>query len=894
MVRGNSFSAQGGGFAKGIFLIATLAFVVAIPQYLSAKATATPAISEIAPSAIPAEIIADWSAQGRDDKDAAHLQRIKNFKAAGIENFQKLLFLKHYNKGGSIFGNGEDLKSDGVGNVGGKFAGISAMSMGTNYKNGSAMMQLEFKDYYPTPTPILEDASGVIRDANVWFDGTRVVFGWCKSGNGYNLYEMDLTKPKGTDNPRQLTSSPASHTVSDFEPCYCPDGNIVFISSRNFGHVDCNFNLASNLYLCNKDGKYIRRLGYDQVNIFHPTCNDAGSIVYGRWEYNDRNVHTGFGIFTMYPDGTHQTEHWGNQIGTPSGKAIVSWIPGGKGKVLCVTSQHMGSTYQGDLCLIDPAKGRNSTSAVTMIAPKGKRSPSQDVANGNRKFQDPYALNDDWFLISYTTASPTSSNPTDVYKLYLMNTAGDRELIAWDASKSCCEPFPLTPRTKPGKIRTSVRYTDSTGTVSMTDAYTGLGTGSARSASKIPKGAIKKIRAITLKYRVHPWIGYTGAQGYQATPAARYLGTWEAKKVLGEMKVESDGSAAMILPSRIPIYFQLIDSNGCAINSMRSWLTLQPGEKFDCYGCHEDKNNTPAAPSGGVIAKNPLPLQDFFGKKDFVFSFTDLIQKPIIDAKCLSCHGSGKTLDLTGTSFAASSLVDDEDNKNAEKNWLQSYWNLTEKGGTGGGMGFVSGKYCNWMDAFGQPAQGLDVYQGGSCKSALISKLRTASDAGMKAAATPEVIQTFAMWIDLCVPFGDFMEGMSDANKTMYAKRLKIRDDLDAAEQVDIQSCIQNKDASCFPSDGINVFNQPVSRTHQNASLFNVQSFANGSKLVLRLQEEGNISLMDVLGHKIMSRSIGKNAINNDITIQTKLSRGIYIVKFKGAAVTEHKVINVL
>jgi hypothetical protein len=53
----------------------------------------------------------------------------------------------------------------------------------------------------------------------------------------------------------------------------------------------------------------------------------------------------------------------------------------------------------------------------------------------------------------------------------------------------------------------------------------------------------------------------------------------------------------------------------------------------------------------------------------------------------------------------------------------------------------------------------------------------------MKAAVTPEVIETFSMCIDLCVPFDDYLEGMSAENQALYKQRLKIRDDLEAAER---------------------------------------------------------------------------------------------------------------
>jgi hypothetical protein len=42
-----------------------------------------------------------------------------------------------------------------------------------------------------------------------------------------------------------------------------------------------------------------------------------------------------------------------------------------------------------------------------------------------------------------------------------------------------------------------------------------------------------------------------------------------------------DGSAAFV-PARTPVYFQALDERGYALQTMRSWSTLQPGERASC------------------------------------------------------------------------------------------------------------------------------------------------------------------------------------------------------------------------------------------------------------------------------------------------------------------------
>jgi hypothetical protein len=322
----------------------------------------------------------------------------------------------------------------------------------------------------------------------------------------------------------------------------------------------------------------------------------------------------------------------------------------------------------------------------------------------------------------------------------------------------------------------------------------------------------------------------------------------------------------------------LIGADGCLIQSMRSWTTLMPNEKFDCAGCHEDKNAS--LPVGNPIAKTPKELQAFYGMKDFYFYYPKILQEGIIEKKCISCHKTQAPV-MDGTKIFTGDLSD-ADNSPAERYWCKSYLNLS------------TSKYVKYIDIF-SPASGLRPNSTGSGKSALITKLKNPGTGMKDAGITQEDIDKFAMWVDLCIPHsGDYTDDMSDANKTKYLARLKIRQDLEAQEKKDLDACVAAHDVSCFPTGAVNPNGViDVKKSTMNAG-FDVQCLANGKKLVLRLPGEGKILLMDVLGRQIMNRTTGKNAANSEMTIRTNLSKGIYIVKFKSAAATGYKVLNVL
>ena len=81
----------------------------------------------------------------------------------------------------------------------------------------------------------------------------------------YHLYETGRS-PAG--DVRQLTFGLG---FADYEGVYLPNGDIVFNSTRCVQTVDCWWTEVSNLYTCDNDGRYLRRLGFDQVHTNYPT-----------------------------------------------------------------------------------------------------------------------------------------------------------------------------------------------------------------------------------------------------------------------------------------------------------------------------------------------------------------------------------------------------------------------------------------------------------------------------------------------------------------------------------------------------------------------------------------------------------------------------------------------
>lgn len=115
--------------------------------------------------------------------------------------------------------------------------------------------------------------------------------------------------------------------------------------------------------------------------------------------------------------------------------------------------------------------------------------------------------------------------------------------------------------------------------------------------------------------------------------------SFENKQILGEVPIEEDGSASFIVPAGKHVYFQILDKDKKMIQSMRSGVSLMPGEINGCVGCHEDRLSIPVPMPKRPIAlsKKPVELNKWMGKEPFKFSFMEHVQ-PILDKHCVKCH----------------------------------------------------------------------------------------------------------------------------------------------------------------------------------------------------------------------------------------------------------------
>jgi hypothetical protein len=656
---------------------------------------------------------------------------------------------------------------------------------------------------------LLDSGNGIVRDPELSFDARKLLFAWNKSNRGYGgraqsvpasrtykIYQMDLA----TREVRALTDE--TTYGSDIDPMYLPSGDILFNSQRCVQRVTCGWAEATNLYVMDADGRYARRIGFDQTQTAFPALLEDGRVLYTRRDYNDRGQTYAHALFVMNPDGTMQTEYYGNQTFEPTSFQHARGIPG-TSKVMAIAGGYH-TPQGGKLVIIDRRKGLQDYQGLMFVDwdPDRKRTRGDGYGREGPQYSYPYPLDDHGLLVSYAPIGGylmSASGRVDRraeqglmrYKLYFMTLDGKRELLAAHRTLSCASPVPLMARRKPTVRPNLTDYSQDTAVMYVQNVYHGPG------MEGVEPPAAKQIRVIRLHYKpaligaavwspprdqIGPGRKYASVGKHSVTPVGVGTASFDAKEILGQVPIRADGSAMFEVPARTPLYLQLIDADGRAIQTMRSWATLMPGENFSCVGCHEDKASAPLSAQGRTQAmrdgpRKLRPLHDISGRP---FSYARMIQ-PIWNRRCVSCHrkgGKAEAVDLTAT------IVPDNTSGRATNTTLRRYYRsyltllkAAQEREIQGQTYLGPGKPNKWVDYYTRllTVEQVAPYYAGSARSGLLKMLR---DGHKKVKLTPAELETIAAWIDLNVPFiGEYdeMNSWSRPQREAYEQKMLQR-----------------------------------------------------------------------------------------------------------------------
>jgi hypothetical protein len=515
---------------------------------------------------------------------------------------------------------------------------------------------------------------------------------------------------------RQLTRG----VEDDFDPCPLPDGGVAFMSSRRGGFARCNNAWEPcetyTLHRMDADGANIRTLSFHETDEWHPFVMNDGRLVFIRWDYVDRSAANFHGLWTSRADGTGVAGLFGNYTMRINACYQPRPIPGSD-KLLFLAGAHHADVG-GSLVMLDPKRARlDAKTGEDILDATLTLTPEicfpESAGWPKSYFHSPWPLSEDAFLVSFSfdpLPGMSSGEKKDTRTgLYYFDRFGNLELLYRDADISSMYPIPFAPRGRPPVVGSNLALElGDEGEFLLSDVKHSL----------MPLPPNRPIREL----RVFQLLAKTGTHTAN-NPRIGHANAENARLLLGTVPVEADGSAYFRAPAGKPLYFQAVDATGRAVQSMRSEVYLQPGERRACVGCHEAPGTAAANRPTLAMRRAPSRLQP--GPDGTRPMSYPLLVQPVLDRHCVRCHNGKSKLALTGE---------------AAGNFTRSYQNLKP--------------HLRWYEWGGASISQIATQPGriGADTSPLTAILDDATHRGQVQLPDADRRQLY-LWLDANVPF---------------------------------------------------------------------------------------------------------------------------------------------
>lgn len=426
---------------------------------------------------------------------------------------------------------------------------------------------------------LLDAGRGAIGTPRVSFDGRWLFVAMAKDGEPFfHIYRLAIDG----SGLKRLTDGP----FHDIDPCELPDGRIVFTSTR-IGMFDEYHNPpARALFVMNADGSDIRPLTNTFVFDNEPQVLADGRIVFIRSDnFFDRGKVETL-LHAIHPDGTEGYTEFGLDNGPEYGGRLRAFYCGSPapmpdGQVAFVSSP--GITV-----------GRPGMAAGSW---RHFRIDAGDVA----------ATSDGRLLCSIARTVPVilsdgkkgqrTVNDHRYDKLGLIDpqTPDATMVTLYESAEPIHSPVPIGERSRPPLLPEKVpqQKADTPGATGFLFCH------NARLTKNHTAGwphvrAIRVLAGKGLTMRSsHSYIVHSGSEVVE----------------LGTVPLAPDGSFQVEVPADTAIAFQAVDAEGRSELNEMSWITVRPGERRSCVGCHHTRQAAPPFGAAAAQASLTRPLR---------------------------------------------------------------------------------------------------------------------------------------------------------------------------------------------------------------------------------------------------------------------------------------------
>ncbi len=554
-------------------------------------------------------------------------------------------------------------------------------------ENGIYVYNVRTRSERPVVTAAgLPGGKGFVGKISLSFDARKVLFDFRQDpGAGFRIWEVNVdgtglrqvSFPPKDEAQKAARWHPSWHT-DDIHPCYLPDGDIIFSSTRCEHTILCGGSgslVAPGLHRMHADGTGVVQLTRSPVSEFCPLVLDDGRVMYHRWEYIDKGARVAKTVWSMNPDGSRPQELYGLADDDTTIYMYPQPIPGNDHRFVCVgTCHYPQGGCLGAILLVDYGKGMRQRGPdpdepgfvpgdtrypVVNITPEvfiqrraepgwffrtndGKYVLDREGRKGHL-FTHPYPVNDHEFLVSYKVDPGAHyKEVANAYALYLIDTEGRRRPVHADAKLSCWHPLPLVPRPVPPRVpsyRDPQYAAGNQARCIVANVYQGM--------DGVKPGEVKWLRI----NEALPRYWSTGRRWGPSLSSSSWKAALWPRVQWGVVPVEKDGSAHFLVPANRSIFFQALDENFREVQRERTYVNYAPGEVRSCGGCHGQSNRTVGlgtSPTPIALARAPsipqpqpcdLVENGGDGRAGQVIHYPTDIQ-PIFDRKCVKCHGA--------------------------------------------------------------------------------------------------------------------------------------------------------------------------------------------------------------------------------------------------------------